>query len=166
MNRRLRRLLEEMTNDGAPIDAYQAKLALISAEEPHSITIIPALMNEPLGDFNCVMHSLGLIGRLEYPCRPLGRFYADLAFLRSLIDSGELTPCTASAAALITWSNGDSIRHVGVLGYGERATSKWGCGHLCEHGVFEVPANYGDQLAFYSPIHPDVALDRLTRFRC
>ena len=140
-------------------------LAVIAAVEAHTVRILPAPLNEPLGDFNCVMYALGLVGALEHPCRPFGQYYADAAFLRSLIDYGVLQPCEPSPGALVTWSSGASLKHVGVLTASDRAASKWGCGHLCEHGLLEVPASMGNLLAFYScSLGPADALEHLARF--
>jgi hypothetical protein len=102
---------------------------------------------------------------LEDPCTPLGRYYASTQFLQSLIDNGVLRPCDAIGGALITWSSPAGLRHVGVLTTPDRAVSKWSIGYLCEHGLLEVPATYGDKLAFYSPLGPDQdAVEQLARF--
>jgi hypothetical protein len=37
-------------------------------------------------------------------------------------------------------------------------------GYICEHGLLEVPADYGDQLAFYAPIDAQAALEHLAKF--
>jgi hypothetical protein len=166
MGDRLRTLLDELTSDpGVTIQAYPERLAAIAAEIPHSVRIIPAALGEPLDDFNCVMYALGIVGALEYPCRPFGEYYADTAFLRSLIDAGELRPCEPSSGALVTWSSALGLQHVGVLIAPGRATSKWGRGHLCEHGLLEVPLSMGDRLAFYTlSMEPGDVLNRLAEF--
>jgi hypothetical protein len=134
------------------------------AEEiPHSIRILPAPSDEPLTEFNCVMHALGLIGRIDDPSGkpPFNGWYADTNFLRWLIARGLLGPCEPAAGAIVTWSAGSVLRHVGVVVAPNRAISKWGVGHLWEHGLLEVPASYGDDLAFYHPIDPESALRHL-----
>ncbi len=58
-----------------------------------------------------------------------------------------------------------SLKHVGVPTASDRAASKWGCGHLCEHGLLEVPASMGNLLAFYScSLGLADALEHLARF--
>jgi hypothetical protein len=111
------------------------------------------------------MYALGLVGALEHPCRPFGQYCANTAFLRSLIDCGVLEPCEPSPGALVTWSSAASLKHVAVLTASDRAASKWGCGHLCEHGLLEVPADMGNLLAFYScSLGPADAFEHLARF--
>jgi hypothetical protein len=156
-----------MTTDPrvVPIESYPARLAEIAAEAPHTIRILPAPLDEPQTEFNCVMHALELVGRIEDPYgRPFSCWYADTAFLRSLIDRGVLQPSAPRPEAVVTWSSAEGLRHVGVLVAPDRAASKWGVSYVFEHGLLEVPANYGNQLAFYSPLEPDDALDHLKTF--
>jgi hypothetical protein len=40
----------------------------------------------------------------------------------------------------------DSFKHAGLILSGDRLLSKWGTGHLFEHGVLEVPESYGTRL--------------------
>ena len=160
---RLRALLEDMTHDGSPIDSHPDRLAAIAQGVPHSIRVLPAPYDEPLDQFNCVMHALGLIARLESPCTPLGRFLADTTFLRRLIDDGVLRGSKARSGAIVVWSTADAIKHVGLLVTESRAVSKWGIDHLCEHGLFEVPSSYGDRLSYYDPLDPEESIAQLGR---
>ncbi|WP_301100673.1 hypothetical protein [Propionivibrio sp.] len=117
-----------------------------------------------MGDFNCVMYALGLTARIETPCRPLGHFFADTVFLRSLIDRSILRPCTEANGALVVWSLAGTIKHVGVAIAQGRVASKWGIGYVYEHGVLEVPKSYGDALTFYSAIESEDALNHLHQY--
>lgn len=166
MSERLRTLFEEMIKDaGLPIAAYPERLLAIASEVPHSIRIVPPPQGEPLGDFNCVMYALGIVGTLEHPCRPFGQYYADTTFLRSLIDAEELQPCEPRPGALVTWSSEAGLRHAGVLIDPHRAISKWGCGHLCEHGLLDIPASMGDQLNFYTlSMDPENVINQLAKY--
>lgn len=166
MSKRLRILLEEMTRDcRVPIDTYPATLATIRRKTAHTIRVLSAPLDEPLTEFNCVMHALGLVGRIEDPSgKGFNRWYADLGFLQSLIDRGILKPCAPTPGAVVTWSSAGRLRHVGVLVTRRRAASKWGIGYLYEHALLQVPTNYGDDLAFYSPLEPEDALNRLKAY--
>jgi hypothetical protein len=167
MSERLRNLLEEMIKDHRviPIESYPARLLEIAAEVSHTIRILPAPSGESLTEFNCVMHALNIVGRVQDPYgRPFARWYADTAFLRSLIDRGMLQPSKPITEAVVTWSSAEGLKHVGVLVAPDRAASKWGVGYLFEHGLLEVPVSYGDQLAFYSPLEPGDALIYLKQF--
>jgi len=165
MSQRLRALLDKLTdNDVTKLASFPAGLAAISAEAPHSIRILSAPSSDPNTEPNCVMYALGLIGKLEDPCTPLGRYYADMRFLRSLIDSGVLHPCSPTSGCLASWSSPGGLKHIGKLVTAYRAASKWGIGYVCEHALLEVPANYGDHISYYAPLKPDDALEHLARF--
>jgi len=157
-------LLDEMTRDLTQIESHPDRLKAIARQFPHSIRVLTAPFDEPLGEFNCVMYALGLTARLESVCSMFGRFYADTSFLRYLIDRSILQPCHESAGALVLWSSGDSIKHVGVMVESGRARSKWGIGHVYEHGLSEVPLSYGESLSYYGALEPDVALSNLVNY--
>jgi hypothetical protein len=82
---RLPTLLEDMTHDKSSGDAYPERLVSISLEIPHTIHVVSASDNDPLGEFNCVMHALGLVGRFTDSCMGSGRWCADTRFLEYLI---------------------------------------------------------------------------------
>ena len=164
LRRRLRELLQERINLERSVELHAGRLDAIAVEVPHTIRTRPAPRGEPLSEFNCVMHALGLVGRIENPYgRPFNRWYADTVFLLGLIDSGLLRSCNRRPGGLVTWSSREGLKHVGVLLTTDRATSKWGVGHLYEHGLLEVPTSYGDRLAFYEPLASDDALEHLKR---
>lgn len=142
MTEKLRVLLEEMTQGSDPVETHPAKLEAISLIAPHDIRRLPTPFDEPLGDFNCVMHALDLTARLTEPCRPLGHFYADTIFLGSLIQRSILRPSEEPIGALVVWSAAGAIKHVGIVVAQGRASSKWGIGHVWEHGLLEVPSSY------------------------
>ena len=164
MTDKLRALLDEMTQDNSQVETHPARLVAITRDVPHSVRVLPALFEKPLGDFNCVMYALGLTTLIEKPCRLLGRFYADTAFLHSLIDCSILQPCAEADGELVVWSLAGTIKHVGVTVAPGRAASKWGIGYVYEHGLLEVPKSYGEALAFYGAIDSNDALNHLCRY--
>lgn len=42
--------------------------------------------------------------------------------------------------------------------------SKWGTGHIWQHGVYEVPDCYGDTVRFFRPFSREMALQALLDF--
>ena len=92
MSDRLRTLQDEMVTD-LPVGAHAARLEAIRDIAPHAISILPAPEDEPLEEFNCIMHALGIVARLEHACGPLGRWYADTGFVRYLVDQAVLKAC-------------------------------------------------------------------------
>ena len=160
----LRALLDEMTADVTALPTHAASLLAIAEIHPHSIVELPLPHGEPASEFNCVMHALDLVARMEEPCRPLGRFYADTGFLQWLIDTKVVATSSPVVGALVTWASNGQIRHVGTILTAERAVSKWGIGNLYSHGLLEVPSAYGDELAFYSPLGWEDGIARLTEY--
>lgn len=163
MQTRLRELLEEMTESLAT-ELHPARLDELSLEVPHGISILPPPFGEPLEDFNCVMFALDLVDTIEDPSgRPFGRFYADTEFLSSLIDTGKIVQTGEVEGALVIWFDNGRVRHVGLARDTGRAASKWGIGHLYEHGHFEIPKSYGNDVRFFEPLDSETAFHLLTR---
>ena len=162
---KLRAALEEITGDGTCVETHPAKLEAIALEIRHNICVLPPPLDEPLENFNCVMHAFGLIKQIEPPCHPVsGRFYVDIIFFASLIDQAILQPCTQAQGTLVVWSSAGAVKHAGVVVAPGRASSKWGLGHLYEHDLHEVPTSYGDELTFYSAISTDDAKNYLSDY--
>ncbi len=154
-------MLDEMTGREVPVEEHPARLEETARIVPHSIRVLPT----PSEEFNCVMYALGLIGRIDEPSgRPFGRYYADTAFLQTLIDRGVLLPDEETEGSVVVWSASGLIRHVGLVAAPGRAVSKWGIANLYEHGLFEVPASYGSELAFYGQADPEESMACLCRF--
>lgn len=157
----IRTLLEEMVNDPDtyPLETHPGRLQEIAQIVPH--TISPLKSSEPIATYNCVMHALGLVGRMtEYP-HPVRCVTTE--FLGILV-ADVLKSCNPKIEALVTWSAGGSLQHIGKLTAPNRAESKWGAGILCKHGIDELPARYGNVSGFYDPIDPESTLRHLHRF--
>jgi hypothetical protein len=157
----LRTLIEEMVRDldANPLDAHPERLKEIARIVPH--TISPLGSPAPLEKYNCVMHALGLLGRVtEYP--QLKRM-ANTEFVSYLV-TNVLQPCEPRPGALVAWSLAGEIKHIGRLIAPNRAESKWGDSILCAHDLDEIPLRYGEVSGFYGPIEPDSVLEHLDRF--
>ena len=150
MQGNLRELLETMTGRDFPVDGRPAYLEEIALIVPHGIRPLTSPGDEPLGDFNCVMYALDIVGCFTEPCSPLGRFYADTAFLSTLIQNRDLVPAEESEGVLAIWSGNGTVKHVGIVLSRGKVVSKWGIGHLYEHGLLEVPQSYGDEIDFFA----------------
>lgn len=162
MNYALRSELKVITDDST-LD-HSSLISALKTTHPHSISPLPSFLEEPLGEYNCVMYALDLAARITEPCRPFGRFYADTEFLTELVQKGLLTPSTASQGNIIVWSDDERIKHVGIVSGQGMAISKWGIGNLYEHGFHEVPESYGCNLTFFEPIDGELALGMLSQF--
>lgn len=162
MDHELKHKLHSITQE-LDVASHVVKIAELKTQHTHSITAIPSELNEPLEEYNCVMFALDLVGRLEDPCRPFGRFYADTEFLSVLIAKGILKEAANEVGKIIVWSDDEKIKHVGLVSNKDVAKSKWGVGNLYEHGYQEVPESYGSNLTFFEPINGGLVLEMLTR---
>ena len=156
---RVRELIQAMVSDLEmnPLETHASRLVGIGQVAPH--TILPLTSIEPLERYNCVMHALGLLGRMPDYSHPL--LLARLAFVEHLVACHVLEPCGPRAGALVAWSSSSGIQHIGKMISPDRAESKWGAGILCAHGLDEVPPQYGSVSGIYHPIDPSVASEHL-----
>lgn len=159
----LRDALEEITND-FDIKNHPPLIHKINFTHKASIRIVNHPARENLERFNCVMYALDIVGCFEEPTRPFGQFYADTGFLKFLIDNKHSNQTIESVNALVVWSNQETIKHIGICTSPNRATSKWGIGHLYDHEFTEVPISYGESISFYEPIDPDLTLNLLNEY--
>jgi hypothetical protein len=161
MGSELRRLIDRIVSDldANPLGTHPARLKEIARSVPHAIS--PLRSPEPLEKYNCVIHALGLVGKMTVYEHPL--LVANTQFVSYLV-MNVLQPCEPRIDALVAWSSAGAIKHIGKLVAPNRAESKWGTGILCAHGLDEIPLRYGDVSGFYGAIEPDSVLDHLRRF--
>lgn len=46
------------------------------------------------------------------------------------------------------------IIHIGLIGEGDRVTSRWAGGLVCRHALFDLPRSHGEMAHFYAPAMP------------
>lgn len=158
----LRKRLETFCNRVSP----EKNVALVDAlmsEIPHSI--VPVQSAHDLFTFTCLVHALGFTGQVQYLAVAglrLDKVFAGKAFASWLLQSGSLTEVSLSDAvigSLVIYFDGDGeFVHVGLSKFNSRVESKWGQLGLYEHGLFEVPANYGDTVRYYKHLPYPVAI--------
>ncbi len=121
----------------------------------HTIYALKLSTTDP--EYNCVSYALGLTKDTEYH-RLVNQFvntHADTAFVQHLINCKAIVPqLTRKAGLLGVYDNGGTITHVGLFSSCSHLTSKWGLGLLWEHGAFEVPDIYGNNLQAFSTPDP------------
>jgi len=142
------------------LDLVQA----ITADLPH--TIVPVQSEHDLASFTCLVYALGFTGQEQYAAVAtlLGHnIFAGKAFATWLLRSGLLTrldAAVAGAGSLVMYFDREGgFTHVGLLEAHDRVRSKWGTLGLYEHGLFEVPAEYGDTVEYFQPLPYDEAID-------
>ena len=160
MSEELRERLEliVMDLDAHPLESHASRIAELVQAHPHSIA--QQKSDHSIESYNCVIHALGLRGKMAEFQYPL--LFAGTALVNHLIGQ-ELEQCDPRPDAVVAWSSEGVLRHVGKLIATDRVESKWGLGHLWAHGLDELPLRYGDVTGFYAPIEPEVILVELRK---
>ena len=134
------------------------------SEIPH--TIVPVQSAHDLFTFTCLVHALRFTGQDQYfavASLKLDKVFAGKAFASWLLHTGsliEVSPSDAAIGSLVMYFDGfGEFKHVGLLKHNSRVESKWGQLGLYEHGLFEVPANYGNTVRYYKPIPYPLAIN-------
>lgn len=149
MNDLLRARLQEITDTGRN---WPLRIDALRSEFPHTIQEVHPTAP---GRYNCFAFALGLHQSQNYlnvakqSRNP--NVFANPAFISHLIFERILLPtdCTALGQKVIIYFRERVPKHAGVLNK-QRVTSKWGDGQFFEHGIFEIPINYGSESECYS----------------
>ena len=156
----LRELLQQITHE-ANVTTHAPRIEEARAQYGHAIAVLTA--EDDNRRYNCVMYALGIEIDREYfamsTCCP-EQVHASTEFLQFLYDEGDLIErqdCVPGC--LVVYSREARFRHIGKAVEGGRVRSKWGIGHLYEHGLFEVPDSYGTEVRFFEPLDRETVLD-------
>jgi hypothetical protein len=169
-NNELRQALDSLTSIAQP-PLYAAALERLRAQFSHEIRIIPEDWGR-LRTFNCYAFSLGVVNDARY--EKLVAEYRNSAlvnseFVTGILESRELRELTAASSAqagdVIVYFLGGRVKHAGRFFFNNRVIrSKWGPNEIHEHGLWEVPASYGDEIRAFTAPGPDRVLDLLELF--
>ena len=157
----LRDELDRLTDD-PDVDCHPKLLAELSKHHSHNIRIIERATYAQM--YTCFMYAFGLREQPEYKRVAIsgsGKIFANSSFVSFLLLRGYLQERAAGVVCpddVVIYFAAGAPQHAGVTNGNGRVESKWGSGHLYEHGALEVPAKYGDEVKYYSPISKDMAL--------
>jgi hypothetical protein len=162
-NEALRRELDAAMKILEPA-AYASRLAELQEQFGHRIKVV-----DRHGNFNCYAYAFGLSkhpGFVSLVYRTRKTAVMDSAFVSEQLARGRLTEIDSSKIApgsIALYLDGGPT-HAALV---REATpqlvleSKWGPSELHSHGLWEVPASYGDQVRFYAPTDIEELLDLL-----
>lgn len=125
----------------------------------------------PIARYTCVVHVFDFTERPEFiaiASRGFNVVIAGPRFAEWLLEHGllaEVGEAEAQERDLILYFGEDGgVKHAGLnLGNG-RVESKWGKGGLFRHGIFEVPASYGDTVKFFRRVPWEEALEYFKQY--
>jgi hypothetical protein len=123
----------------------------------HSIVIVES--EYPIERYTCAMHAFHLVENpiyIEIASFGEGHIFAGHNFINFLLGNRLLAPRDQTSILpddLILYFDNSVYQHIGRMKTNCRVQSKWGTSHLFEHGVWEVPPNYGDEVRYF--VGPD-----------
>lgn len=151
------------------VSRHPTLLAGLTCECPNTVTLLNSV--HPIRRYTCLMHVFDFAGKPEYAAiatSGLGRIFAASAFAHWLIERGllaEVNQADVHEGDLVFYFGDDGrFQHAGMCVTDGRVVSKWGIGHLYEHGLFEVPESYGTKVRFFRKLSYEEAFENFTRF--
>jgi hypothetical protein len=162
----LRSSIAEIT-EGAPVREHPTRIEALRVGYDHTIVVIES--EHPIDQYTCGVHAFHLVGDptyLEVAGYGLGRTFAGAEFMTFALQNRLLTPRQSRALPgdLIFYFQNGVFRHVGRMNTEARVISKWGTGWLYEHGVQEVPLNYGSDIRYFVGLDEEAALNLFIRY--
>lgn len=118
-------------------------------------------------NYNCFIYILGLHEN-PYTLKETSGFIYD-SFLQHLIKIGELektdSPTNGDYIVYQDLENyPDSLTHIGVL-EGDKVVSKWAWGPLVKHDMWDVPAEYGNNIFYLKSIPSHTAHEIYEKYK-
>lgn len=106
----------------------------------------------------CVTYTFGFLSREGYRRIALLDVFAGRDFMEWLVRA-YLVPRDrpAEEGDIVLYFYNDVWKHIGTLVGKGRVRSKWGTFPVYEHGMWEIPASYGDRVILAQPLDPDDA---------
>lgn len=164
----LRKKLQEIS-EVEDVSRHSALLAALTRECPNTIAVLDS--PRTIRRYTWLMHVFDFAERDEYAAianRDGGRIFAASAFAHWLLDSGlleEVNQADIQPGHIILYFSVDGrFKHASLIAGDGRVFSKWGIGHLYEHGLLEVPDSYGNQVRFFKALPYHVAFEYFRRF--
>jgi hypothetical protein len=162
----LRQRLFEMTTEDE--SRHSELLAQLTRQHPNAITVLES--PQPIRGYTCLVHVFDFTEQPEYEiivrrskCRNV---FAGANFAHWLFDIGALEeiPSLQPGHLVFYFDDFDCFKHVGIIQQDGRVASKWGTGQLFEHGLFEVPASYGNNVKFFKKPPSEVVFNHFKQF--
>lgn len=103
--------------------------------------------------FTCYQYAFDLIDVAEVDMIALTypKIFPNSEFTSCLVTElmHEITIKNANDGDIVVYFKNDIPVHAGKM-KNKQVVSKWGIAHLWQHGVYEVPIEYGDSVRFYN----------------
>lgn len=164
----LRKRLEEMTHVH-DVSRHPALIAALTRECPNTVTLLNSA--HPVRRYTCLMYIFDFAEKPDYAAIATsgqGKIFAAGDFAHWLLANNLLVEVSQSDVRegdiVFYFSDAGRFKHAGRMLASGRVVSKWGTGHLYEHGVFEVPESYGAAARFFRGLSYEQAFEHFVRF--
>jgi len=127
------------------------------------------LIDPPSEDqnYNCFLYAFGLHTDAAVLQETKGFIYD--SFVKHLLSIGELITTDMPIEGdyvvyqdLVNYP--ESLTHIGVL-QGDKVVSKWAWGPLVKHALWDVPAEYGDEVFYIQAVQPSRAAELYQQYK-
>jgi hypothetical protein len=152
-NAKFRRALDEATKLRFR-HQYTEALEQLRRAYAHTVSILPD-GRDRIARFNCFAYGLGVWEHPDFIRRVDAASNSAIInsdVVRSLLDDGTLQEINVAEAVpgdVVIYFHGKAITHAAVLGEQQTCRSKWGGDDVHQHVLWEVPAQYGNQLRYF-----------------
>jgi hypothetical protein len=162
----LRQELDQITGLQFPTSYAQA-LSQLSQNLGRPIRIVPTDMQH-LKTFTCFAFALGLARIQRY--QDLVRAHLDgalvnSAFVSTLLNGNEIHEINFGALScdnVVFYFSSGTLMHAGlIISPDGLVRSKWGGNEIHDHGIWDVPASYGDEVRVFEAPEADRVLELL-----
>lgn len=163
----LRVSLDRIT-ETLPADKHPEAIGSLQRETGHTIQLLESY--HPVNRYTCAVHAFCLTEHPAYLAVASwgrGDVFAGSEFINFLLIREMLSPKLPGQEMrddYIIYFDETGFRHIGRISENARVISKWGTGHLWDHGLWEVPSTYGDDVRYFSGLEPTAARDLFMQF--
>ena len=150
------------------LQEHPVQMEALRREVEHSVVVMESEYR--IERYTCGVHAFHLVEHptyMEIASFGLGRTFAGSEFINYLIGNRLLIPrdqLSVVQSDLIFYFDNGVFRPVGRIKTPDRVVSKWGTGYLYEHGVWEIPSNYGDEVRCFVGPDEDLSFDLFIKY--
>ena len=135
---------------------YVERLEALKNEFGHSIMLLEEGRAQ-IRRFNCFAYALGVWDNPAYQEMVSAHVEDELALINSALVSKwiaggfleEIKPGDAGADDIVAYFDRGQLVHFARSGAAGILRSKWGANEIHAHGIWEVPANYGNKVRYF-----------------
>jgi hypothetical protein len=145
---------------------YHETIERLRHQFSHSISVLSDGKGR-IERFNCFAYGLGVwehLGFIKMVDDASNSAIISSQIVQAMIEDGALKTVTAAEAQIgdvAVYFNTKNVTHAAVVGEDGVFRSKWGGNEVHAHGLWEVPAEYGNRVRYYRAPVAEAVLARI-----